>query len=254
MLGGRSSYDRVVQGLLSLAERLPKSALTVNSVVRPETSLGDLWDWVQSFPVGTWVTIQASGRFAHASSAQIESRRRDLARIADDLAEALEAGHEIIEYEPLLKVVRKLAAPAPSVRYCGAASGFIGIRSDGDVYPCLRQLGVEEHRLGDVRTGLDDAERRAYHSHFAAPVDERPVCRACWARYLCGGGCYADSIVYGDDPASPLDSHCAIFQLEIEAGIRLFDRLRTHAPLAVIDLFGQQVRAVFDEGVAALAG
>ena len=42
--------------------------------------------------------------------------------------------------------------------------------------------------MGDVFSGTDDA-RRAQHlarSH----VDRMEPCRSCWARYLCGGGCY----------------------------------------------------------------
>ena len=250
MLGGQPSYQRVAQGLALLADRLPKAALTLNTVVRPETSLGDLWDWVRSLPVGAWVTIPVGEHFGCVSPAQAERRRRDLERIADEIASAYEAESEILEYEPLIKVVRKLAMPAPTVRYCGAAEGFIGVRSDGGIYPCLRQLGVEDHRIGDVWTGLDDSKRRGYLRDFAAPVDRRLSCDSCWARYLCGGGCYADSIVYGDDPSAPLGVHCIFFRLEIETALRLFDRLRASSPLAIVNLFGKEMRATFEDQLA----
>ena len=158
MLGGQPSYQRVMQGLALLADRLPKAALTLNTVVRPDSSLGLLWDWVRSLPVGAWVTIPVGERLGCALPEQVERRRRDLERIADEIACAYETGREILEYEPLIKVVRKLAMPAPAVRYCGAAGSFIGVRSDGGVYPCLRQLGVEDHRIGDVWNGLDDSQ------------------------------------------------------------------------------------------------
>ena len=239
MLGGQPSYQRVMQGLALLADRLPKAALTLNTVVRPDSSLGLLWDWVRSLPVGAWVTIPVGERLGCALPEQVERRRRDLERIADEIACAYETGREILEYEPLIKVVRKLAMPAPAVRYCGAAGSFIGVRSDGGVYPCLRQLGVEDHRIGDVWNGLDDSRRRDYLGDYAAPVDRRRGCNSCWARYLCGGGCYADSIVYGDDPRAPLGVKCTFIRLEIETALRLFDRLRASAPLAIVDLFGK---------------
>jgi uncharacterized protein len=200
--------------------------------------------------VGAWVTIPVGEHFGCVSPAQAERRRRDLERIADEIASAYEAESEILEYEPLIKVVRKLAMPAPTVRYCGAAEGFIGVRSDGGIYPCLRQLGVEDHRIGDVWTGLDDSKRRGYLRDFAAPVDRRLSCDSCWARYLCGGGCYADSIVYGDDPSAPLGVHCIFFRLEIETALRLFDRLRASSPLAIVNLFGKEMRATFEDQLA----
>jgi uncharacterized protein len=254
MLGGQPSYQRVMQGLALLADRLPKTALTLNTVVRPDSALGLLWDWVRSLPVGAWVTIPVGERLGLALPEQVERRRRDLERIADEIACAYETGREILEYEPLIKVVRKLAMPAPAVRYCGAAGSFIGVRSDGGVYPCLRQLGVEDHRIGDVWNGLDDPRRRDYLGDYAPPVDRRPGCDSCWARYLCGGGCYADSIVYGDDPRAPLGVKCNFIRLEIETALRLFDRLRASAPLAIVDLFGKDVRAAFDDQTAELTG
>ena len=253
MLGGQPSYERVTRGLALLVEHLPKTALTVNTVVHPESSLGALWQWARALPVGTWVTIPMSARAGSVTPAQLEQWRCDLETVADDIASAYEGGREIIGYDPLLNVVRKLAAPAPMARYCGAAGSFIGVRSDGDIYPCLRQLGLDAHRIGDVGRGLDDSKRREYLRDFAPPVDRRPACRACWSRYLCGGGCYADSIVYGEEPSAPLADHCAFFRLQIETGLRLYDRLRHSAPLAIIDLFGKQVRADFERQVAQLA-
>ena len=250
MLGGQPSYRRVIRGLELLSRRLPRSALTVNTVVHPDGALGWLWDWVKRLPVGTWVTVPVGERAGPPAQAAIARRRRDLERVADEIACAVERGISVVAYDALTKVVRKLAVPAPTARFCGAAGSFLGVRSDGQVYPCLRQLGLEEHRLGDVISGLDDRLRRRYLGEYAKPVDRRSGCRSCWARYLCGGGCYADSIVYGDDPAAPLESHCPFFRLEIETAIRLFGRLRSSAPMAVVDLFGPQTRAEVEHRLA----
>jgi uncharacterized protein len=253
MLGGQPSYRRVMRGLDLLSRRLPRSALTANTVVHPEASLGRLWDWAKGLPVGTWVTVPVGERAGAPAQAAIARRRRDLERIADEIACAVERGMRVVAHDALIKVVRKLAVPAPTARFCGAGGSFLGVRSDGQVYPCLRQLGLEEHRLGDVVAGLNDRLRRRYLDAYAKPVDRRSECRSCWARHLCGGGCYADSIVYGDDPVAPLTSHCPFFRLEIETAIRLFDRLRSSAPMAVVDLFGLRMRAEVEHRLA-LAG
>jgi sulfatase maturation enzyme AslB (radical SAM superfamily) len=41
--------------------------------------------------------------------------------------------------------VRKLAAP--TARFCDAGGSFLGVQSDGRVYPCLRARAVVEERL-----------------------------------------------------------------------------------------------------------
>ena len=252
MLGGQDSYKRVSYGLGLLSERLPRADLTVNTVISPEASLATLWSWAKTLPVGIWITIPVGARSQRVAESDLKRRQFDLECMVDEIATAYEAGREIVEYQPLTKVLRKLATPAPAVRYCGAGASFVGVRADGQVYPCLRQLGLDAHLIGDVSAGLDDSARAKYLSGIAIPVDRRAGCASCWARYLCGGGCYADSVVYGDDPAAPLDAHCAFFRLDIEAAIRLFDRLRCSAPLAIIDLFGKEARSSFDDRMSYL--
>jgi len=79
------------------------------------------------------------------------------------------------------------------------ASSYVGIAADGEVYPCFRHLGLKDYHLGNVVDGLNDSKRMEFRSKEAADVDNRPGCQSCWARYICGGGCYADSVVYGPD-------------------------------------------------------
>lgn len=97
-------------------------------------------------------------------------------------------------------------------------------------------------------SGVDDDHRRSFLAHEAADVDARPVCRECWARYLCGGGCYADSTVYGPDPLRPQVQHCPFWRTEIEVAIRFYDRLRRRDPRYCLALFGDDL----DELVAGL--
>jgi uncharacterized protein len=71
---------------------------------------------------------------------------------------------------------------------CGAGAGYLSVNAKGDLYACHRLLDDKNWAMGDVFSGTDDA-RRAQHlarSH----VDRMEPCRGCWARYLCGGGCY----------------------------------------------------------------
>jgi uncharacterized protein len=71
---------------------------------------------------------------------------------------------------------------------CGAGAGYLSANAEGDLYACHRLVDDPAYAMGDVTTGPDDAARAR---HLAAShVDSMQPCRSCWARYLCGGGCY----------------------------------------------------------------
>jgi len=69
---------------------------------------------------------------------------------------------------------------------CGVGRGLRAVSIDGGVYPCHRFVGREDTRLGHIQN-YRAGEINDYHR---AAVENLPVCRACWARYFCGGGCF----------------------------------------------------------------
>jgi uncharacterized protein len=71
---------------------------------------------------------------------------------------------------------------------CGAGAGYLSVDAGGSAYACHRLIADPEFAMGDVRGGFDRSQRA---SHLRARhVDSIEPCRSCWARYLCGGGCY----------------------------------------------------------------
>lgn len=73
---------------------------------------------------------------------------------------------------------------------------------------------------------------------WAACRDASATIRDCWARYLCGGGCYADSTVYGPNKLEPQTQHCPFWRAEIEQSIRFYRRLIAADPTYCLRLFG----------------
>jgi uncharacterized protein len=87
----------------------------------------------------------------------------------------------------LKQLHRGAASPYP----CGAGGGYFSVSAEGRWYACHRAIGNAEFELG-TNAGLDAERRRAFLSrrHVHAQTD----CRACWARYLCSGGCHQEAI------------------------------------------------------------
>lgn len=248
MANGRDSYALVIRGLELLLQAMPER-LTVNSVFGAGTRLVELWRWAQSLGIRHYHAIKVGavagdGLFAGAS--ELELFGQDLETIADDIHNDLAAGRKPIDYQPLTKVVRRLMLPQPITRFCGVAGSYLGVAADGSIYPCFRHLGLEDYRLGHVQSTVDDDARRAYRNLEAAEVDKRPICSSCWGRYICGGGCYADSVVYSDNKSAPITEHCPYWLAEFEVGIRLYQRLRETDPANCIALFGDNVDAILE--------
>lgn len=243
MAGGQPSYNRVAQGLGILLRHLPER-VTVNTVVCGRTRLRQVWEWARSINVRHFHVIKVGAydeRNINLRRSELNSFRRDLDDIAEAIFRDLEEGRSPMDYQPLTKVIRRLMIPEPITRFCGVASSYLGVAADGMVYPCFRHLGLAEYHVGSVSdSSLRDDRRLAFLKHEAADVDSRPVCKGCWARYLCGGGCYADSVVYGPDRASPQAGHCPFWVLEIETAIRLYERLRSEDPTYCLRLFAAE--------------
>ncbi len=71
---------------------------------------------------------------------------------------------------------------------CGAGAGYLSMNSQGKLYACHRLVDNEQWNLGSAQAGSDFEARQELlkRSH----VNSMEPCRNCWARYLCGGGCY----------------------------------------------------------------
>lgn len=242
MPGGGPSYAVVERGIALLLKHLG-DRLTINSVICAETRLLELWRWVKQLGVRRYHVIKvgvdnsSTVRLCHRA---LEEFTSDTADICSELYQELSGGGVPIDYQPITKVLWRLIVPRPINRFCGVATTYIGVGSNGDIYPCFRHLGLAAYKLGDVRHSIDDTKRVRFVTQVAAHVDARPVCCACWARYLCGGGCYADSVCCTATPSTPITLHCDFWRAEIEAAVRLFARLATAAPSSLLRLFDCQ--------------
>lgn len=78
---------------------------------------------------------------------------------------------------------------------CGAGAGYMGVSADGDLAACHRFVNEPKGKMGNLAGGIDAELQNTWlaerHVHFQSP------CNACWARYLCGGGCHHEVIDKG---------------------------------------------------------
>jgi uncharacterized protein len=102
---------------------------------------------------------------------------------------------------------------------CGAGTDYISITPSGDIYPCHQFVGLEEFKLGDLRQGIvADQIRKDFEK---VNLTQKPACRDCWAKYYCGGGCFANAYNFNKDISVPYELGCILEKKRVECAIMI---------------------------------
>lgn len=211
---GRGSYDRVYAKVQQLRASFPQ--LTAAATVYGEADPFAIRRGLDAAGFATCDLTPASPVMLHgpppvqddSQAARERAAARMLVYRRDEVARLFKAVRDRALATDVSAVVLILLAGLVTGRKrhvaCGIGRGMASVAVSGDLYPCHRfvgQVGVRLGHLRDYRAGpLTD-----YHH---AVVDRLPVCRLCWARYFCGGGCFYDNQARTGDMHRPDPLFC----------------------------------------------
>lgn len=147
-------------------------------------------------------TCDQGSRFGKADWVQYSRAYRDYA--FENIAT-----NEVPEVNRLANKIRS----GGKVHYgCGAGKNEVTVAPDGSIYECQR---IYREPYGHIR---ENKNLKELGSTFLSAVDDRPICKDCWARYLCGGGCLHQSHVEQGD-TNPVPGFCQVKRDLSEAAI-----------------------------------
>jgi uncharacterized protein len=126
---------------------------------------------------------------------------------------------------------------------CGAGACMIAVSPEGKLYPCSRFDGMPEYELGDVKSGYTRS------ASFNGDDVSREECHSCWARYLCGGGCWADVLLTRSEEYRRLA--CRLWKLRVEAALWLYHKLK-ELPEETLASYCRRVGGDMEERVSRL--
>ncbi len=129
--------------------------------------------------------------------------------------------------------MRKIAKQTPRLRGCNMGIDYLTIAADGSLYPCHKLVGHKDHRIGDVRTSMETAK---YRGLWEKSVMKREPCKACWARFLCGGCCISDNFHETGNFMAPVAENCELTKHLIGLSLWLFEELEEKDPVILKDL------------------
>jgi uncharacterized protein len=192
---GKGSYDIAAPKIKALLARHTKRPIGARVTLTKQTLdvkriykhlFEELGFWEVGFaPVTT--APQRGHAISDSGYDHLLSQFRELAQ--DFLAASLENRHH--GFSNVRETLQEIHYGHAKAYPCGAGIGLLGVATDGQVSLCHRFAGSESHKFGSVTEGIDRSKQAQFleDHHIAHKTD----CSQCWARPICGGGCYHEA-------------------------------------------------------------
>jgi uncharacterized protein len=131
------------------------------------------------------------------SKTEMTTLLSDEQKIVKYLFEKMQKTEQYIKYVPIQKILSVLIYKNQQHHNaCYAGYRFFAISVNGDIYPCPHFIENKNFTIGNVEEKFHLSNTAIYNQFKKIVVDNRQGCRTCWAKYVCGGGCYHDSLLY----------------------------------------------------------
>ncbi|NQV04063.1 MAG: SPASM domain-containing protein [Candidatus Omnitrophica bacterium] len=121
--------------------------------------------------------------------------------------ERLKSGNNVYCIESVFDMVYAAMSEGTRTTCCILGTGGPAVLPDGKFSPCLGFAVDRSKVLGDIWNGFDMAALTSIANSVASnPIWTHKQCRGCFARYWCGGTCYArNQAIHGN--IHVLDEH-----------------------------------------------
>ena len=225
MSDGTGSYANILPGvkrLLSARHRRTSARATIahGAVDLPAVAEHLLKLGFGSVHLEPAIGGAAGLRITAEDAEQIKEQNEDMAHF---LIKSVR-NNRFFNYTNLVRYIRQTRVVRDrQAHYCGAGRTYFALSQKGDFYPCHRFVGMDAYRMGSLSEGLDLTLQRRI---LDLTVDNRPVCRECWARYICGGGCWKHAVDAHGDLAIPDETvSCELTRHLIECALAVNSEL-----------------------------
>lgn len=95
---------------------------------------------------------------------------------------------------------------------------------EGDIYRCHRLIDNKLFKLGSV---WEETSIQQLRSSFMDALNHRE-CKDCWMKYLCGGGCGQENLIYNKNINKPYRIKCEIMKHTVKEAMKLYTIIYEH--------------------------
>ncbi len=107
---------------------------------------------------------------------------------------------------------------------CSAGSEYLAVVPGGALYPCHQFVGRKDFQVGTVFDGV--VKNNMTNMFRGAHIYNKNVCRDCWAKFHCSGGCHANAYAFNGDILKPYRLGCIFARKRLECALYLKIRTR----------------------------
>jgi len=217
---GSGSYEAVVRSIARIRST-PRSRLSAICVIAcVDENVVDIVNHIRSLGIDN-VVLKPVIRLGRETGHLESGLERVIPAITElshdrlgDIFQRIPRPHKYLINETLIEtyvslIWKKIHGCLPATDRsgrCAAGLEELGVTAKGDIYPCVFFFGLEEYRLGNVRVGYDREKLNRFI--FQTQLDRMTLCRDCWAKYICSGGCLRDSVGFSGRVDKPDRSKC----------------------------------------------
>lgn len=191
MNNGSSSYDRLHRGLALLDRHGRPQYLSARVTVTPKTGeLLPILDHVISLgfdEVGFAVVLVSPDPSLAFAPADFTRLLQQAIACGEKAVQEIKAGRSY-PFGNLETALQEIHRGSHRPYPCGAGAAYLSANAEGDLFACHRLIDDPQFAMGSVKEGSDLQARATHLAHNH--VDSMEPCKQCWAKYLCGGGCY----------------------------------------------------------------
>jgi len=225
MVDGAGSYETVIAGVRRLLAARPRRTSARATIAHGAVDLPRVAEHLLNLGFASVHLEPAIGgatglRITVEDAARIKEQNEEMSHF---LIKSIRA-NRFFNYTNLVRYIRQTRVVRDrQAHYCGAGRTYFALSREGDFYPCHRFVGMESYRMGSLTQGMDLTLQRRI---LDLTVDNRPACRECWARYLCGGGCWKHAVdAHGDLSTPDEEVSCEITRHLIECALAVNSEL-----------------------------
>lgn len=235
---GRGSYEIIAASLPQLLADYARQVIIRATVTRYSPPVAKLLDYLTGFGAGhvKLYHVMADDEGYALDPLALEQLKAEYTGLAQRFLAGAPAG-DFSTADFFTPYMAYFCSGQKRRTFCGAGTSMLGVSASGEIYPCPDLAGREEYCVGHVATELDREQLIQWRSYL--DVDRKPLCRDCWARYICGGGCLSSAINFRGTPHRPLESECELLRHLIQLAIWVHLELREKHPQVFLSLLPQ---------------
>jgi radical SAM protein with 4Fe4S-binding SPASM domain len=217
---GSGSFESAVQGIKNLVKIDMAPIVTSTLTKHNANHLIEMPDVLSSMVVKNYhiLWLQNSGR-AKQRLDDLQVSPEKVTEIMRDLIDRSRELGIVVDNEVSLQV-RARAKRGRKHDLCNSCFEMMCVDSDGHVYPCAPLTGEKRFNCGSIRKDslrdiwLNSKEAQAVRDNS---VSTKEGCKACYLRYICGGGCFCQSYLGSKGgEISAMDRYCSTLKAMIQ--------------------------------------